>query len=833
MTHDTDFTGPRPPRLSAATYRADGRWWAAAVGIAIVVGLAALDMHWGGTRIVIATVLIAPFLVALLGSPTQTAAVGALAIVATAVSGSWNDNYGAGDYILRLTVVIAGAAFAILGARSRARLALDQRRFRLLQSVAEIADRPASVDETVRLLSNLLVPDFADVCVLDVVREDRVQRLAVAAHGPGATEIEEGLRRGSVAGHSEDGTAEQSATRLLVPLRARGRAIGSMALMVTSTSGRSYDGDDLEFAKVLGGRVALALDNAGLFGELESLEAQQSAVLGSLAEAVTVQNARGELVYANEAAARALGFATPEELLATPAIEIMDDFESFHEDGSAVGMDDLPGRQALRGEQADPLLVRAINRKTGEERWRLVKATAVRDHAGKPRLAVNVIEDVTDVKRAELGQRFLAQAGELLSSSLDYEETLAQVARLAVPELADWCGVSIPDERGYLRSVAVAHVDPDRVRFAREYNARYPARVDAPAGAARVLRDGVAQVVNEIPEDMLEQAVPDPEQLAALRSLGMRAVMIVPMVARGGPIGVITFVSAESGRIFTQADLDLAEELGRRAGTAVDNARLYSERSHIARTLQAGLLPEALPDIPGFSLAALYRPAGEENLVGGDFYDAFKTRAGWMIVVGDVTGRGAEAAALTAEARHTLRTAGTLVGDPAAAIAELNRSLAGKSHVSICTVVVTLLSETDAGMTATVVCAGHPLPLLKRGGEVTAVGGAGPIVGAWRDSSWFGEAFQLEPSDVLVFYTDGVTDARGPEDRFGDRRLQAAVRDASDAATAVAAVDLALQEFELAAQTDDTAVVAVQRLPEPVRPAPGVPNAEGDAEAVG
>ena len=144
----------------------------------------------------------------------------------------------------------------------------------------------------------------------------------------------------------------------------------------------------------------------------------------------------------------------------------------------------------------------------------------------------------------------------------------------------------------------------------------------------------------------------------------MRAVMMVPMVAGGRVIGVISFVSAESGRRFAQADLELAEELGRRAGTAVENARLYRERSHIAATLQRGLLPEELPAIPGLRLASLYRPAGEENLVGGDFYDAFPTAAGWMLLVGDVTGRGAEAAALTGQARHTLRTAGMLLGDP-------------------------------------------------------------------------------------------------------------------------------------------------------------------------
>jgi PAS domain S-box-containing protein len=336
----------------------------------------------------------------------------------------------------------------------------------------------------------------------------------------------------------------EARSTVIVPLRARGQTIGSMALIVTGASGRRYDAGDLDFAGVLSGRVALALDNAGLFSELESLEARQSAALGTLAEAVTVQDPSGRLIYANEAAARALGFGSADELLAAPAERLAVDWESHLEDGSPLDMDQLPARRALRGEAAEPLLVRAVHRATGEERWRLIKASAVLDGEGRPRLAVNVIEDITEVKRAEAGQRLLAEAGELLASSLDYEETLAQVARLAVPDLADWCGVDIPGERGLLRSVAVEHADPAKVAFARDYNARYPARLSDATGPAQVIRDGRPQLVNEIPDALLAEAVGDPEQLAALRALGMRAVMIVPMVAAGGVIGTISFVSA-------------------------------------------------------------------------------------------------------------------------------------------------------------------------------------------------------------------------------------------------------------------------------------------------
>ena len=394
----------------------------------------------------------------------------------------------------------------------------------------------------------------------------------------------------------------------------------------------------------------------------------------------------------------------------------------------------------------------------------MTKATAVHDRDGRPVLAVNVIEDVTEVKRAELTQRFLAAAGEMLASSLDYEETLARITRLAVPQLADWCAVSLPDGHGYLRSVAVAHVDPAKTAVAREYNERFAPRIADETGTAQVLRTGVSQVVNEIPDELLREAVSRSRAARVPAQLGMRAAMVVPMTAASGVIGTISFVSAESGRPFTAADVELAEELGRRAGAAVENARLYTERSRSPQTLQMGLLPDALPDIAGFELAALYRPAGAESFVGGDFYDAFATDRGWMIVVGDVTGRGAEAAALTAQARHTLRTAGTLLGDPVAAIDHLNRALAQQRDLPICTVAVGCSSSTTpAGAARTSRAPGIRSRCSSAAGSVRAVGAPGRWWARGPTRRGRPSRSPIEPGDVLVLYTDGVTDAVGAD----------------------------------------------------------------------
>jgi hypothetical protein len=434
----------------------------------------------------------------------------------------------------------------------------------------------------------------------------------------------------------------------------------------------------------------------------------------------------------------------------------------------------------------------------------------VLDDHGEVSLVVNVVEDVTEVKRAELAERLLAQAGKELSSSLDYAQTLQRVARLAVPELADWCGVSIAGHDDVLEQVAVAHVDPEKVALARDYGERYPARLSDPAGAAEVMRTGRAQLVPVITEEMIADAELAEEQRAFIRDLQMRSVIIVPLAVPGRPpLGALTLVMAESGRVFDDDRLALAEELGRRAATAVQNARIYTERSQIAATLQRSLLPPELPAVPGFRLASLYRAAGEQNDVGGDFYDAFAVPGGWLLIVGDVTGRGAEAAALTSLSRYTLRTAGRLLGDPVAALAELNAALVDRPNLSIVTVACVLLRDAEA----TLVLAGHPPPYLVRGGTARPVGRFGVPVGVDDGGSWEPTQLELEGGDQLVLYTDGVTDTTGNGERFGEARLAEALRGGVAARDTVRRLELALERFAHGAQTDDTAVLVLERAP--------------------
>jgi PAS domain S-box-containing protein len=186
---------------------------------------------------------------------------------------------------------------------------------------------------------------------------------------------------------------------------------------------------------------------------------------------------------------------------------------------------------------------------------------------------------------------FLAEASRLLASSLDYETTLSRVAELAVPRVADWCTVDIWEEDGSIRTVALAHKDPEKVRWARELQKRFPPDPDAPTGVPNVLRTGLPEMYPEITQDLLA-SVTDPEMLEILDQIGMTSAMIVPLLARERALGAISFVAAESGHRFDAADLELAQELASRAAQAIDNARLYSEAHE--KTEEVGRLNEEL-----------------------------------------------------------------------------------------------------------------------------------------------------------------------------------------------------------------------------------------------
>jgi len=301
---------------------------------------------------------------------------------------------------------------------------------------------------------------------------------------------------------------------------------------------------------------------------------QLDLILRSIAEGVTAQNATGTLVFANDAAARMCGFDTAAAMLTAPPGEILGNFEVFREDGTPFPLDELPGRLALRG-QAGSALIRFRTKRTAEERWSVVSAAPVVDAAGNVELSVTVFRDVTDRRRGERMWQFLADASAALGSSLDFEVTLKQVAALAVPPIADWCGVEILGAHGALEQLAVAHVDPAKTELAREWRRRWPP--EPGSSLYRVVSSGVPELIPEITDKMIEAATSDPERRRMARELGLRSAMVVPLVVGQKPFGALSFIMAESGRRYDSEDLILATEIGRRASLAVENARAYTD----------------------------------------------------------------------------------------------------------------------------------------------------------------------------------------------------------------------------------------------------------------
>jgi PAS domain S-box-containing protein len=721
---------------------------------------------WVVDAVLLGLLVTGPLLAAWRASSGTTAVVGAYAVLLALLLGLQNDMFLGADHIVRLSIVALGSALCVVLARTREQLEREEFRRSLAADAGDVLSSALDYEVTLIGLARLCAHRLADWCFVFVKEDDGSVRQVAAAHadptrqrqawellfrypleptrpeGPakvirtGESELvpvvtdpvlraiapgEENLRMLKVLGIS---------SAMIVPLNVREQTLGAIAF-ASAESGRVYGPAELALAEELGARAAVAVDNARLYGRLHETEAelrvsrdQLEAILNGVADAVTVQSADGKVVYANDAAARSLGFASSEEMsLASPA-SLVERYELFDEEGNPFPLDRLPGRLALRGEDPEPALVRYREVESGQDMWSQIKATTIRDPHGTPLLAVNVIEDVTEQRERERQLRFLADSARILGGSLDWEETFPELARLVSRSLADWCVIEVFEDDGAPRVVAFAHRD-----------------------------------------ERVEAAVRDPQDARRLLDFGIRATLTVPMMARGRAVGSISMVAGDSGGHFREADQLLAEELASRCGLALDNARLFRERSRIARTLQESLLPPMLPELPGLDLAARFRAAGAGLDVGGDFYDLFETGdSGWAVAIGDVCGKGSEAAAITALARYTVRTAAMRQDAPSQILSLLNEALLRqRTDRRFCTVLYGRLERNGVGHRFDFASGGHPLPLVLRAGSGGGeVGIPGTLLGIVPDPTLSDDRVVLAPGDALVLYTDGVTDAAAP-----------------------------------------------------------------------
>jgi serine phosphatase RsbU (regulator of sigma subunit) len=352
-----------------------------------------------------------------------------------------------------------------------------------------------------------------------------------------------------------------------------------------------------------------------------------------------------------------------------------------------------------------------------------------------------------------------------------------------------------------------------------ELSERYPPRADDEVGVARVLRTGRTELIAEITPDVLMAIAHDDEHLRLLGTLGLRSSLVVPLRTPERLLGAFTLVAAESGREFGDADVALAEALASRAALAVENARLYTERSHIAHTLQRSLLPERLPEIPGMEIAAHYRAAGDQNEVGGDFYDVFPSRDDtWTALIGDVSGKGPEAAAITSLSRHTLRAAALRDGTPVENLTLLNDAMLSQadSGLRFCTVLYARLRPGEKEALLTLSSGGHvPALVVRAGGTVEAIAIPGTLVGALREPRFEERDVRLRPGELLLLYTDGVVELRGEDATAGEQRLREvlATHAGAPAGAVVEAVARMAVERQGGEPRDDIAILALRAAP--------------------
>jgi serine phosphatase RsbU (regulator of sigma subunit) len=368
-------------------------------------------------------------------------------------------------------------------------------------------------------------------------------------------------------------------------------------------------------------------------------------------------------------------------------------------------------------------------------------------------------------RHAEL--EFLAALADSALDASDHRELMTNVTAAAVPTLGDWCAIHYLPEDGGEPVVVVAHVDPAKVAWAEELQARRPYDSEGLMGVPAVIRSGATELLSVRDPSVLDAAIAqspidDVEARTILASLQLTSVITVPLRTKQRLVGAMQFVSAESGREYDADDVALAEVVADRLAEPLEGAWVNDQHREFAEVLQRSLLPPRLPTVPGIDFAARYLPAGP-SAVGGDFYDVFRIAPdSWALLIGDCCGTGPNAAALSSIARHTVRAAARHGLSHREVIDWLNQAVNLSDRDLFCTACYATLTRNGPIWELEVVTAGHPLPIVARAGATTSIGRPGTLLGVFDEAPVHVERTQLERGDVAVFYTDGVTDLPPP-----------------------------------------------------------------------
>lgn len=406
----------------------------------------------------------------------------------------------------------------------------------------------------------------------------------------------------------------------------------------------------------------------------------------------------------------------------------------------------------------------------------------------------------------------MAAAGGAFDRSLDPLQTMRTIAEVAVPRLAPMCAIDLLGEDATVLDTVAVSARPELIEPFERLRASHPLDVTSANPVARAIRSREV-VVSDLPEAHLLEL----DALALsdfVAQSGYRSIVAIPLIARGRVLGALSFLYPHSARPHDSEHTALMLDFANRAATALYNANMYVARTHLARTLQRSLLPETLPVLEQLALASAYHPVGEGNEVGGDFYDVFTTPLGCWLAVGDVCGKGPEAAAVTALVRHSIRAFAFVRASPAQVLGAVNEVMLGHALAQrFATVVLARLDLVSNPIKAVVAGAGHPPPiLLGSGGTTQCPATRGTMLGVRSGSNVIDLAFELQPGSTLVLYTDGLLDAGAPRRELTPLQLCRML--APHAGAAPHAVVQQLERLALSSGAgrlrDDVAIVAAR-----------------------
>ncbi|HYU15132.1 MAG TPA: SpoIIE family protein phosphatase [Candidatus Acidoferrum sp.] len=530
---------------------------------------------------------------------------------------------------------------------------------------------------------------------------------------------------------------------------------------------RSYSPPDERLMALLvgfGDQLAMFINRL----EADRIRDHLAAVVADTQDAVITKDLEGTITAWNDGARRLYGYTPNEAIGSHISMLIPPDHEREEEHILA---------RIRRGQRVDTYETERT-RKDGVRIDVALTASPLHDPILGIVGASIVARDITAEKRRRQAQEFMVRATGLLDTSLDVGETARTIVQTAVPDLAELCVIDFLTEDGSFGDAVVASVDPSAAAELERIRRDAPLDPLGDHPVAKVLREGRPNVVRDLTTPAIrDELAQSDEHREFITRMRYSSAAVAPLAARGRLLGALSFLHVANDRRYDDSDLALLGDLAARAAMALDNARLYEERDRVAKTLQRGLRPAEPEPIPGLELSVVFEAAGEGVELGGDFYDVIQVGDGWMILIGDVVGRGSEAAALTAQIRHTVRALAMPGLGPRQILERVNAALlVSETDERFATGQLALLrTEPSGGITVELGSAGHPPAVHARRDGSTRLLGGGGLIGMFGSVQPEVHEFSVDVGDTLLLYTDGWLEAGAVEDHRSPEELAAAV----------------------------------------------------------